>query len=198
MEIFAAQGAPPVSLTPVPNKKKFQSVKFYYFFWTPLGSRVSIYIYIFLQVHFKLSAVWYCSHCLPPVSLTPVANWAPVSLIRVAICHWRHLHQGQICCWYHWHKYKFAIGINTTSGTVSKICRRCCWYGWQICHRFVDTGGNFEASVVNTGGATWLANISANFCKKFEITLPLLFSGVLRKIINEKKSEAKNLVTMSL
>ena len=28
---------------------------------------------------FKVSAAWYCSHYLPPVSLTPVANLPPVS-----------------------------------------------------------------------------------------------------------------------
>ncbi len=27
-----------------------------------------------LQVHFKVSAAWYCSHYLPPVSLTPVVH----------------------------------------------------------------------------------------------------------------------------
>ncbi len=41
------------------NKKSF-----HYFFWTSLGSRVSIKINFFRQVHFKLSAVWYCSHCV--------------------------------------------------------------------------------------------------------------------------------------
>jgi hypothetical protein len=31
----------------------------------------------------------------------------------------------------------------------------------------VDTGGKFAAGAVDTGGAPWLANISANFRKKF-------------------------------
>ncbi len=47
---------------------------FHYFFWTPLGSRFIIWINFFLQVHFKLSAVWYCSHCLPPALLIPVVH----------------------------------------------------------------------------------------------------------------------------
>jgi hypothetical protein len=38
-------------------EKIFNKKIFYDFFWTPLGSRVSIYI-VFFQVHFKLSAVW--------------------------------------------------------------------------------------------------------------------------------------------
>jgi hypothetical protein len=40
-EIFAAQGAPPVSLTLVANGKIFTQKSFHYFFWTSLGSRVS-------------------------------------------------------------------------------------------------------------------------------------------------------------
>jgi hypothetical protein len=43
-----------------------------YFVWTLLGSRVNIHINFCLQVHFKVSAAWYCSHYLPPVSTTPV------------------------------------------------------------------------------------------------------------------------------
>jgi hypothetical protein len=41
-EIFAAQGAPPVSLTPVANEKIFNQKSFNYIVWTPLGSRVNI------------------------------------------------------------------------------------------------------------------------------------------------------------
>ncbi len=43
--------------------------------------RVSIYKHFCLQDHFKVSAAWHCSHYLPPVSTTPVANLPPVSLI---------------------------------------------------------------------------------------------------------------------
>ncbi len=38
-----------------------------------------------------------CSHCLPPVSFTPLANLPPVSLIPVPICHRRHWQRWQIC-----------------------------------------------------------------------------------------------------
>jgi hypothetical protein len=42
-EIFAAQGAPLVLLTPVANGKKSSLIKvFDYFVWTPFGSRVSL------------------------------------------------------------------------------------------------------------------------------------------------------------
>jgi hypothetical protein len=47
-------------------------------------------------------------------------------------------------------------------------------------------------SVIDTGGAPWLANISANFRKKFEMTL-MLNSGAWGKVIHEKNPEAKNI-----
>ncbi len=61
------------------NQKNFNN-----FVWTPLGSRVNICIHFCLQVYFLVSAAWYCSHYLPTVSLTPVANLLPGSLIPVA------------------------------------------------------------------------------------------------------------------
>jgi hypothetical protein len=54
--IFAALGAPPVLLTPAANGKNLQPEKFKFFVWTPLGSRVKIYINFCLQVHFKVPA----------------------------------------------------------------------------------------------------------------------------------------------
>ncbi len=39
-------------------------------FLTPLGKRVNILINCFHQIHFKMSAVWNCSHYFPPVSTT--------------------------------------------------------------------------------------------------------------------------------
>ncbi len=81
------------------------------FVGTPLDSTLNIYKKFCLQVNFKVSAAWYCSHCLPLVSLTPVGNLPPVSLIPVAICHrWR------------WHR--------------RQICRRHRWHRWQICYRY--------------------------------------------------------------
>ncbi len=55
-------------------EKIFYEKNFNYFVWTPLGSRVSIYINFCLQVHFKESADWYSSNYLPPVSLIPVVH----------------------------------------------------------------------------------------------------------------------------
>ncbi len=64
-------------------EKIFNQKNFNNFVWSPLGSRGNIYINFCLQVHFQLSAAWYCSHYLPPVSMTPVANLLPVSLTPV-------------------------------------------------------------------------------------------------------------------
>ncbi len=74
------------------NQKNFNNL-----IWSPLGSRGNIYIKFCLQVHFQVSAAWYCSNYLPPVSMTPVANLPPVSLKPVAICHRRRWHRRQIC-----------------------------------------------------------------------------------------------------
>jgi hypothetical protein len=80
------------------KKKIFNQKIFNNFVGTPLDSRGYTYIHFCLQVHFRVSAAWYYSHCLPPVSTTPVTNLPPVSLIPVAICHppprvWAHIRQ---------------------------------------------------------------------------------------------------------
>ena len=60
-------------------QKIFNHKSFNYLVWTSLGSlRIE---HFGLQVHFKVSAAWYCSHYLPPVSLTPVANLPRVSSV---------------------------------------------------------------------------------------------------------------------
>ncbi len=101
------------------------------------------YRYIFaLQVYFKVSASWYCSHYLPQVSLTLVANFPLVST------------------------------------TLAKLVAK------------------FITGVVDTGGAPWLANISANFRKIRNGPDGILWSW--GKTDSWKKPEAKNLVTLSL
>jgi hypothetical protein len=67
-------------------EKIFNQKNFNYFVWTPLGSRVNIYINFRLQFHFKDSAAWFCFHILPPVSLTP-------------------------CRRYHWYRYRIVIPV---------------------------------------------------------------------------------------
>ncbi len=84
-------------------EKTFKQKNFNNIVWTPLGSRVNMYINFCLKVHFKVSAAWYCCHNLPPVSTT-----------------------------------------------LAKMVEK------------------FATGVVDTGGASWLANISANFRKNLK------------------------------
>jgi hypothetical protein len=79
------------------------------FIWS-FGSRGNIFINFFLQVHFQVSAAWYCSHYLPPVSMKPVANLRPVLLIPVAIC--------RRC---HWYRRQFATGVIDTGGNLLPV-----------------------------------------------------------------------------
>ncbi len=84
-------------------EKIFSQKNFNNFVWSPLGSRVNIYIHFCLQVHFQVSAAWYCSHYLPPVSITPVANLPPVSTT-----------QGELVA-------KFAAGVVDTGGKFAAV-----------------------------------------------------------------------------
>jgi hypothetical protein len=86
-------------------EKIFKQKNFNNFVWTPLGSRVNIYINFCLQVHFGVcslillplfatgvndtggkfaAGVVDTGGNLPPASVTPVANLLPVSLTPVA------------------------------------------------------------------------------------------------------------------
>ncbi len=98
--------------------KIFNQKNFNNFVWSPLGSRGNIHINFCLQVYFQVSAAWYCSHYLPPVSMTTVANLPPLSLIPVAICPRRRWHRRQ-------------------------ICRRYRWHWWHICHWCQQHKGNW-------------------------------------------------------
>jgi hypothetical protein len=53
-----------------------------------------------------------------------------------------------------------------------------------------ENGGKFGTGVVDTGGAPWLANIFANFRKKFETVL-MGYSGAEGKLIHEKNQRQK-------
>ncbi len=54
----------------------------------------------------------------------------------------------------------------------------------------VYTGGKFAAGVIDTSGASWLANISANFRKKF-VKVIMGYSGAGGKLIHEKNQRQK-------
>ncbi len=77
-------------------EKTFNQKNYNYFVWTPLGSKVNIYINLCLQVHFYVSAAGYCSHYLPPVLL-----------ISVAICHRCRWHRRKTCHGINYQQYQF-------------------------------------------------------------------------------------------
>ncbi len=69
---------------------------------------------------------------------------------------------------------------------MAKICRQCRWHQWH-----------FATGVADTGGAPWLANISANLRKKIE-TVGMGYSGAGGKLIHKKTRCKKSLDTVPL
>ncbi len=106
--------------TGVQMKKIFNQKICNNFVVTPLDSRVNTYIHFCLQVHLKVSAAWYYSHCLPPVSLTPGSNLPPVSTTLVKLV------------------AKFAAGVVDTGG---KFATGVVDTGGNFAAGVVDTGG---------------------------------------------------------
>ncbi len=163
-------------------EKNFKQKIFSNFVCAPLGSRVNIYINFCLQVHFQVSAAWYCSLYLPPVSTPLLANFPLVSLIPVAICHrcrWHRCHQCQQ------DKGNWWKNLPPVSLRPVAICHWCRWYRRQ-----------FAIGVIDTGGAPWLANISANFRKNSK--WPYCYFQGLGGRWFMKKTWSKTLVTLSL
>ncbi len=167
-------------------EKIFNQKNFHNFVWSPLGSRGNIYLNFCLQVHFQVSAAWYCSHYLPPVSTTPLANLPPVPLIRR--CQLR--------------RWQIATGFNNTRGTGGKICSRCRWHRWQICRRCCwyrrqfATGVNLPPVLLTTVAHLDL-RISPRIFEKIRNDPDVIIRG-LGEGDSWQKPEAKNLVTLSL
>ncbi len=87
-----------------------------------------------LQVHFKLSAAWYCCHYLPPVSTTPAANLPPVSTTLAKMVE------------------KFATGVADTGG---KFATGVVDTGGNFAAGVVDTGGKFANFRKNSKRSKW-------------------------------------------
>ncbi len=165
-EIFAAQGAPPVSLTPVANEKKIQSEKFLFFF---LGHLRLVELTCWLIFSFKFPLLCHQSDI--------------VSIICYR-CQW---HRWQICHRCRWYRWQISLTpvanlplvwltpvanlppVSTTSAVPVAKC---------------------ATGVVDTGGAPLLANISANLQIKVEMTR-MLFSGDWGNTIHEKNLKLK-------
>ncbi len=154
-------------------EKIFNQKNFNYFVWTPLGSRVSIYIYIFA---FKFTFRYLQPDTVP------------------IVCHRCRWYRWQICRRYRWYRWQFATGVVDTGGKFAAsivdtggnlppasltpvaichrhvslipvaICRRRRWHQWQFATGVVDTSGKFAAGIVDTGGkfATGINNTSKN------------------------------------
>ncbi len=107
-----------------------------------------------------MSPAWYCSHYLPPVSLTPVANLPPVSLIPVTICHRRRWHRRQICR-YRWHRWQ--------------ICHLCQQHWWctLTCEYVREFSKKFETVLMGYSGAGGEMIHKKTRSKKSRDTVPL-------------------------
>ncbi len=105
MEIFASQGAPPVSTTPVANLPPVSKTPAANCRWYQRHRRQICHPY---QRHRR--------QILPPVPLvllTPVANLPPVSTALVANCHRYQRPRRLICHQCHWHRWQI---MGTISG----------------------------------------------------------------------------------
>jgi hypothetical protein len=81
---------------------------------------------------------------------------------------------------------EFAAGVVNTGGKLPPVSTT-----------LAKLVAKFAAGVVDTGGAPFLANISANFRKKFETVL-MGYSGAGGKLIHEKTISKKSYDTVPL
>ncbi len=86
-------------------QKIFNQRSFNYLVWTPLGSRVNLKIHFCLQVHFKVSAAWYC----------PI-----ICQFATGITNTRET-GDKICCWCRWYRRQIAAGVADNLPPVSLI-----------------------------------------------------------------------------
>ncbi len=93
-------------------------------------------------------------------------------------------------CWFHHcrdiRSSSCSTGINNTSETGGKICRRCRWYQWQICRR--------------CRWYRWFTltcEYLRDFSKKIETVLMVYFWAG-GKLIHEKKQKQKSRDTVPL
>ncbi len=159
-------------------EKIFKQKSFNNFVWAPLGSRVNIYINFCLQVYFKVSAAWYCSHYLPPVSLIPVASCHRRCWHRRWICRRCRWHRWQIChrCqqhkgnwWQTWPPVSLipVANLPPVSLIPEAICHRCHWHRCTLTCKYIR-----------------------KFSTKFETVL-MGYSGAGGKLIHKKNQKQK-------
>ncbi len=103
-----------------------------------------------------------------PLSMTPVSNLPPVSLIPVAICHLRRWQRRQICRQYRSHRWQICHRLQQHKWNWWQICHRCRWHRW----------------------CNLTCEYLCEFSKKFEMNL-MLFPGAWGKVIHEKNLKQK-------
>ncbi len=148
-------------------EKIFNQKNFNNYIWSFLGSRGNIYINFCLQVHFQVSAAWYCSNYLPPVSMTLAANLLPVSLTPVANLPPVSTTQGELVA-------KFAAGVVDTGG--------------KFAAGFVDNGGNLPP-VSTTPGVHLDLRISPRIFEKIWNDPNVIIRGLGEKTWSKKSRD---------
>ncbi len=119
---------------------------FYYFFRTPLCSRINIQINFSLQVHFKMSAVWYCS----PLFATSINNTSGTGGKICRQCRSYGWLIGHQCSW-HW----------------------CCTF---ICEYLREFSKKFKMHLLLFSEGLWERQfMKKSWSKKSRATVPLNF-----------------------
>jgi hypothetical protein len=150
-------------------EKIFNQKNYNNFVWSPLGSRGNIYINFCLPVHFQLSAAWYCSHYLPPVSTTQGALVAKFAAGVVDT-------GGKFGAGVIWYRRQFATGSKFATGVVDTAVH----LDLRISPRIFEKIRN-DPNVIIRGsgeGDSWKKPEAKNL-----VTLSLYLSGTFRWVL---------------
>ncbi len=177
-EIFASQGAPAVSTTPVATLPPVST--------TPAANLPPVSLVLLMLVA-----------NLPPVSMIPEATCHWFQGPRWQICHQYQQHWCQICQRCHQHRWQ---NMETIPGcTLPKVNLKAKIYIY-VNYPKVSKQNNtkfsdlrlfpFATCVNDTDGEPWASNISANFRKKIEMAV-MVYSGAWENLIQEKIQKSR-------
>ncbi len=207
-EIFASQGAPPVSTTPVANLPPVSTTpaaicrRCRWRRWQICHRYQRHRWQIFPP--FSLALLKPAAN-LPPVSTIPAANLPPVSTTPVANCHRYQRHRRQICHRCRWHRWQIMATISGRRYHKVNLKAKIYIYVNSTTQRCA----NKIIKIFLLEGFFHLPPVSLTPVANLELRI---FPGILEKIRNgpigiirglgetgsRKKPEAKNLVTLSL
>jgi hypothetical protein len=152
--------------------KIFKLKNFNNFVWAPSGSRVNIYINFCLQVHFKVSAAWYCYNYFRfwffHQSVSPQPQSIPLGPFRIFSKIRGDIRKSRCTTGVNDTGGKFAAGVNSTRETGGKTCNRWRWYRRQFATGVIDTGGKWDTLGL---GGNWLMKKTRS--EKSRDTVPL-------------------------